>query len=108
MKLAIGAAFLAAGLLANAATAADAPRPAGQTLAQTLAQSGDRCGVKPMRPMDCLHGSWVCSCQASGQICDWELIGCMPPPGTQRPTDRRPEFEPANPWPRQPGMRDYR
>lgn len=51
----------------------------------TLAQTESRCGPRPMKPMSCLNGTWVCRCRGSGQVCDWELIGCQTTPGTSRP-----------------------
>jgi len=67
----------------------------------SLAQA-DRCGPRPMKPTSCLNGSWVCRCRASGQICDWELVGCSPTDSlTPRPDSRRPRStspdQPVNP-----------
>jgi hypothetical protein len=52
----------------------------------TVAQTESRCGPRPMKPMSCLNGAWVCRCRGSGQVCDWELIGCSITPGTPRPS----------------------
>jgi hypothetical protein len=77
-------------------------------LAAAAAQAGDgtadrdmaqasRCGPRPMKPSSCLNGAWVCRCHASGQICDWELVGCGTgdrlKPGS---SDRRPKTTTPN------------
>jgi hypothetical protein len=54
-----------------------------------IAQSESRCGPRPMKPMSCLNGAWVCRCRGSGQVCNWELIGCQTTPGTSRPLGER-------------------
>jgi hypothetical protein len=70
-----------------------------------LAQD-DRCGPPPMKQMSCLTGTWVCRCQASGQVCDWELVGCFSRPGSPLPEDViRPTIEPTWPFPRNGGSR---
>jgi hypothetical protein len=101
MKTAAFAAFLAlAGSLAGAPAQA-APDGGGQ---RTLAQGESRCGIPPMKPMSCLNGAWVCRCRGSGQICDWDLIGCETAPGApRRPGETRPGFDWNTPsWPDTP------
>lgn len=68
----------------------------GQTV---IAQTESRCGPRPMKPMSCLNGAWVCQCRGSGQVCNWELIGCQTTPGTSRPLgeSNRPSLDPHRP-----------
>ncbi len=100
MKTAVFVAFLAfAGALAGTPALA-APADNGR---QTLAQGGSRCGAPPMKPTSCLTGTWVCHCQGSGQICDWELIGCESVPGTpRRPDQPRSGYDSPPLWPNTP------
>jgi len=97
------AVLVCAGLPAPPAAAGAAdltPRPAP---APVLAQV-ERCGPQPMKPMSCLSGTWLCRCYASGQICEWELVGCgapgsLPPrPGEAHPPPAQPD-DPARPAP---------
>lgn len=77
-----------------------APLPAtAEPTHPTLAQAESRCGPRPMKPMSCLNGAWVCRCRGSGQVCDWELIGCQTTPGTSRPLGEssRPSSDPRRP-----------
>jgi hypothetical protein len=100
MKTAAFVALLAlAGALAGAPVQA-APAQGGQS---TLAQSASGCGTPPMKPTSCLSGSWVCHCQGSGQICDWELIGCDTAPGIPRRSDQpRQRYTSPPLWPDAP------
>ena len=89
--------LLLAGPAAYAADG-DAPRPS--------VLPDDRCGPKPMQPMDCLTGTWICRCRGSGQVCDWELVGCFTRPGDPAPGSTiRPDVEPTWPFPRSGGTR---
>lgn len=58
---------------------------AAEPTRSTVAQTESRCGPQPMKPMSCLNGAWVCRCRGSGQVCDWELIGCEIVPRPSRP-----------------------
>jgi len=78
MKICALLAFLFLGGLATIPASAEPMR-------STVAQAVSRCGPRPMKPMSCLNGAWVCRCRGSGQVCDWELIGCSVTPGTSRP-----------------------
>jgi len=79
------------------------PAAGGQTPVPDLAQA-ERCGPRPMKPASCLNGGWVCRCRASGQVCEWELIGCGPSEGlAPRPDDRRSQT-PAPGDPARPGL----
>jgi len=33
------------------------------------------CGFKPFKPMQCIHGEYICQCSGFGQ-CQWVLQGC--------------------------------
>jgi len=73
---------------------------AAEPVRSTVAQAQSRCGPRPMKPMSCLNGAWVCRCRGSGQVCDWELIGCQVTPGPSRP---RGESGGSILYPQQPG-----
>ncbi len=100
MKTAAMVAFLA---LAGALAGASAQAAPADTVQRWLAQADSRCGTPPMKPTSCLTGTWVCRCRGSGQVCDWELIGCEPLPGTpRRPDQPRSGYDSPPLWPNTP------
>lgn len=36
----------------------------------------DQCGFEPLKPVACLDGQWLCSCNTRATYCRWMLVGC--------------------------------
>jgi len=50
---------------------------AALTITNSANAFGGGCGYRPIKPMACLNGKFICLCDPkSGTVCEWLLMNC--------------------------------